>query len=84
MFFHNLRKRHSAPSIIVVLGGEGIITVDDKDHTLPMRSGSVYYLTPRTHFTVTSREVGAGPLHMFQIGVNESAAPASSTSCTIM
>lgn len=68
----------------MVLGGEGTIAVDDKEYLLPLRPGCVFYLTPRTHFTVTTRDIGAGPLHVFQIGVNESAAPSSGSSCTVM
>eukprot|EP00177_Eucheuma_denticulatum_P008888 GFKZ01016141.1.p1 GENE.GFKZ01016141.1~~GFKZ01016141.1.p1 ORF type:complete len:436 (-),score=56.95 GFKZ01016141.1:60-1367(-) len=73
-----------APSVILVLDGEGFIKVDKRDLLLPLRAGSVYYLNPQTQFLVTARENPDSLLHFIQIGVNESAAPSTSSSCVVM
>ncbi|CAN8065241.1 unnamed protein product [Agarophyton chilense] len=73
-----------APSVILVLDGTGYIAVDSESTLMPLRAGSLYYLSPQTSLLVSSTKHSLTPLHFFQIGVNESAAPSSSSSCSIM
>lgn len=77
-------KLHSAPSVILVIDGEGLIKVDGDNQLFPLRAGSVYCLTPQTTFSVTARKGIDSTLHFCQVGVNESAAPAGSSSCAVM
>lgn len=51
---------------------------------MPLRVGSLYYLSPQTSFLVTSRKGSLDPLRFIQIGVNESAAPSRSSGCSVM
>lgn len=75
---------HSAPTIILVLDGEGFLQVHDKDVLFPLHVGSVSYLNPQTAFTVTCRNDSKHTLHLARVGVNESAAfNPSTTACAI-
>lgn len=73
-----------APSVILVLEGEGHIKVDTHAPLLPLHAGSVYYLNPQTQFVVTAIGREDSLLHFIQIGVNESAAPSMASSCVIV
>lgn len=68
----------------MVLAGEGYIKLADQGYLMPLTVGSVYYLTPQTQFIVAAQKGLDNGLRFIQIGVNESAAPSSSSSCSIM
>lgn len=74
----------SSPTIIVVLEGEGFVSMKDDEVLLPLYVGAVYYLTPQTQFLVTSRSGMDSKLHFLQIGVNEAAIATDSASCSMM
>lgn len=97
--FPSRHARHEpdrrAPSILLVLDGDGYITVKDLDKKrklLSMHPGSTYYLKAGERFIVTSGtglstaedndETFSSRLVFIQASVNESAAP-NGSSCTL-
>jgi mannose-6-phosphate isomerase len=91
-------QQTTAPTVIVVLSGEGFIQVRDEversDMMLPLATGSVFYLRAATTHTVTSRpSLGlssrdaksndSNSLFFFRAGTNEAAIP-SDSNCSVM
>ena len=85
-----------APTIIIVLHGDGYIESKDpdtnSDAVLPLSAGSVYYLKAASNLSVmsstalgsmTSGDASGAPLVFFRAGTNEAAIP-SSGSCSVM
>lgn len=76
----------SAPSVVLVIDGEGTITVEGNEVLLPLYVGRAFYLSPQTTYSVTGRSGGGEhALHVVVIGVNENSMPEdASPQCAIM
>lgn len=86
MRFCGYQPTCSAPTIILVVDGEGTITVEGNDVLLPLHVGCAYYLNPQTTFTVIGRSGGGEhALHVVLTGMNENLMPTdASPQCAIM
>jgi mannose-6-phosphate isomerase len=86
----------TAPTVLVVLAGDGFVRINssedtDVTHTLPMNSGSAYFLKSDMSFDVSaaaptyfgSDKAVRPPLIFFRAGTNESAITSGSR-CSVM